>query len=243
MASGDNDKKGFSGFDDLVSDVTKELETPDQRPSPKLANTPVQPASSTQQSSHQPDSNPQPARTQIPQNTSSGKSGSGVAWFWGIAIIFVTFTLFNKAPSPTPADTPSTEQPYNEMVAEVATPAAIVEDVSNPEEIAPVGNGLVLSRNQIRYCLSEEVRLLSIKGAIDSYSQYEVDNLNSIVDDYNSRCSNFRYRSGLLESVKSEVSLNNSALVAEGSRKLSNWRAQTTIEAPAAEAAPAEVPY
>ena len=74
MASGDNDKKGFSGFDDLVSDVTKELETPDQRPSPELANTPVQPASSTQQSSHQPDSNPQPARTQILHNNGTALS-------------------------------------------------------------------------------------------------------------------------------------------------------------------------
>src|SRR3546814_1009207 len=60
----------------------------------------------------------------------------------------------------------------------------------------PVGQNLVLSSEQIRYCLAEDIRMDGAKSAINNYSDYDVDRFNAMVADYNSRCGSFRYRSG-----------------------------------------------
>ena len=84
------------------------------------------------------------------------------------------------------------------------------------EDKPPVGTNHVLGAAQIRYCLSEEIRLGAAKEAVNKYIEAEVDRFNSLVADFNSRCSEFRYRRGMLESVRSEVESNRSSLEAEG---------------------------
>ena len=228
--AGDNDKKGFGGFDDLVSDVSKELEIPAAKP--KTQSTPRHsPESSTASSSTLPiPPSQQPKVAPIPQNTPGGKSGSGAAWGIGLLILFIIIAVLNsekKEISSEPA--PSYQPSYNST--EVAIDAAPAEPVSN-ESMPPVGRDLLLSSNQIRYCLSEEIRILTIDNILNKYSQLEIDKFNLNTNDYNSRCGQFKYRPGTLESVRSEVESNRSALVSEGLSRLASWRSPETADPP-----------
>jgi len=96
----------------------------------------------------------------------------------------------------------------------------------------PVGSGYVLSNNQIRYCVSQGIRIETMKGLIDRYSQNEVDQFNVTVSDYNSRCMNYRYRGGALETVRGQVEANRSSLISEARNKILSWRQSTTTLTP-----------
>ncbi|WP_223855118.1 hypothetical protein, partial [Ralstonia solanacearum] len=47
--------------------------------------------------------------------------------------------------------------------------------------------------------------MTAAKQVVSEYNSNDVDRFNAMVADYNSRCSNFRYRRGALESARSEV--------------------------------------
>jgi hypothetical protein len=77
----------------------------------------------------------------------------------------------------------------------------------------------VLSSAQIRYCLSEKIRLEGAHSVLNTYSQTNqtgVDRFNAMVDDYNSRCGSFRYRTGTLETVRAEVQAKKLQLQSDG---------------------------
>jgi hypothetical protein len=80
----------------------------------------------------------------------------------------------------------------------------------------PVGTANVLTMEQLRYCLSEKIRLGSAESAVNSYNGADVDRFNAMVDDYNSRCGSFRYRTGTLETVRAQVEANRWQLEAQG---------------------------
>ena len=74
------------------------------------------------------------------------------------------------------------------------SPSTSQQAPSRPTEAKPpVGQNLVLSREQIRYCLAEDIRIDGAKSAINNYIDADVDRFNTMVADYNSRCSSFRY--------------------------------------------------
>ena len=218
--AGDNDKKGFGGFDDLLSDVSKELEGPVAKP--KTQSTPRQ--------------SPQPKVEPIPQNTPGGKKGSGIAWVVFFFLILIVMSFLGKK-SEVPTSTSNYQQTYTtpEEEATAPEPAYIAPapesapiQVNNIEEMPPVGNGLVFNNNQIRYCVFEDVRLETIQKIINSYSQNEVDNFNANVSDYNSRCHHYKYRAGALEGIQSEVIVRHAALVVEGLDRLKSWRREVS---------------
>jgi hypothetical protein len=78
----------------------------------------------------------------------------------------------------------------------------------------PVGQTTPFDAAQIRYCLAEDVRLEAARDIVNS--DPDVDRFNAMINDYNSRCSNYRYRAGLLESLKRELQTRTSDLRAEG---------------------------
>ncbi len=51
----------------------------------------------------------------------------------------------------------------------------------------------ILNKNQLLYCKAEKIRLDAVQNKIDLYSKYEVDKYNSLLNDYNSRCPNKQY--------------------------------------------------
>ena len=104
--------------------------------------------------------------------------------------------------SPAPAYSP----PAQTATPSYSPPPAEPQAPSRPQEsMPPVGQDLVFSTAQIRYCLAEDIRMEGAKSALNNYIDSDVDRFNAMVADYNSRCSHFRYRRGMLEGVRSEV--------------------------------------
>lgn len=99
------------------------------------------------------------------------------------------------------------------------SPALIVTKPTSVEDVPPVSTGDAFSRSQIRYCLSEEIRIEGARSALDQYRPHEVDRFNRMVDDYNGRCGNFRYSSGSLDNLRTEVEADRIRLQAEGAAR------------------------
>jgi hypothetical protein len=210
----DKGKKGFAGLNSMVSDV----EVPKPRPAP--APEPVR-----QQEAPRPSAEPKPAYS--PPKPSGGGAGKWWAIGIGVVVLFSWLGGSDKNSSARSAPTPSYSAPSYSTPAPVPaaapayTPPVYVPEpapvyATNDEEMPPVGSGLSLSRSQIRYCLSEKIRVTAWQGQVNEYSEASVDAFNEAVRDYNSRCSNFRYRSGALEGVRSEVEANRYALQLQG---------------------------
>lgn len=201
-------QKGFAGLDSMVSEV----ETPKTPPPEPLR----------QDENAVPDPVPAPPQPAYTGNPSSGSS-SGKWWAIGIGLV-VFFIWVGGSGKQTPARSPSyvapapAAAPYYPPASTSyePVPAPAPAYASNDEEIPPVGSGLVFNRSQIRYCLSEKIRISAWQTQVNEYSETSVDAFNEAVNDYNMRCSNFRYRGGMLESVRSEVEPNRYALQSQG---------------------------
>ena len=225
--------KGFGGFGDLVSDVSKDIESATRESSnpttPKFRAT----ASSTSSTQHTTAQTEVPRVNKLPVSPQPPSGSSGAKWFWGIGIVMVVLisignsgkeTSTSYTPSPAYSQ-PPTYAPAAIPTTEPTTPPASAYSPALPrEDKPPVGTNISLSRDQIRYCLSEDIRLGAMKNAINQYADSDVDLFNAKVYDYNSRCGNFRYRRGSLESVRSEVEVNRLTLEAEGSARLVDLR-------------------
>lgn len=94
---------------------------------------------------------------------------------------------------------------------EPAGPASI-----ETEERPPAGHDRILTLPQLIYCLSEEIRLRAASDAVDPYSGSQVDQFNTIVDDYNLRCSSFRYRDTDMTTARREAERRRNFLEDEG---------------------------
>ena len=179
MTTNDNDKKGFGGFNDLVSDVTKEVEASIKKPVPKAAKPITEAPPKTQQESpSRPTQSQKPTQTHNSQNIPGGNSGSNWGW-WVVGIFFIIAIAAGSGEKriEEPAAPASYQQTYNDSDSPSTSPEVLPEpapapvEISNSEETPPVGTGLIFSHNQIRYCLAEDVRLSTIKESLDSYSQ------------------------------------------------------------------------
>lgn len=203
--------KGFAGLSSLVSDV-------DMTPPPAAKAEAAASAPSTERPAQQA---PQPQQSQQHQTYQesaqpSSTGSSGGKWVLGTAAVIGALWFIvqsDKSPtSPTPAYSPP---------AQTATPSysppAEPQAPSRPQEsMPPVGQDLVLSTAQIRYCLAEDIRIEGAKSAINNYIDSDVDRFNSLVANYNSRCARFRYRSGALESGRRDIEPFRSLLQSEG---------------------------
>lgn len=216
-----NEKKGFAGLNRLLSDVEPVNSTPAPEPTldperPRQSDTPQETA--------------QPIHFGTPQ-ASSGSSGK--YWAIGIGVIALFIWINNSgsnkssptrgvavAPSPAPryAPAPTHTAPAPTYVAPEPIYAPV--PIGN-EEIPPVGNGLTFNESHLRYCLSQKIRVVTWKNYVDSDSATSIDAFNAAVDDYNARCSNFRYRSGSLEGVRAQVEANRDTLQRQGLDKAS----------------------
>ncbi len=79
-----------------------------------------------------------------------------------------------------------------------------VSTVTEPS-VPSYGSNNVFSDREIRYCLEEEIRLSAWQTAVDTQSQTAINAFNRAADDYNARCSSYRYSRGALERVRSDV--------------------------------------
>jgi hypothetical protein len=215
--------KGFAGLSALVSDVdsdiAKDSETVHERPPPSQATHPQPNSDSVRGSAGQ-----EPRSEPNQQSPALQSTGSSVwKWILGIGaavglVWLVSSGSGNKnnpvpvqgsSPSGVPAQAPS----QNVDRSKSMPPQPITRSA---EEKPPTGTSNVLNPAQIRYCLSEDIRLRAAETIVNTYIEAEVIRFNAMVADYNSRCSQFKYRSGAIDSVRADVEANKSRLEAEG---------------------------
>ena len=211
-------KKGFAGLSSMVSDVDSTVAQParESKPAPRAAPAPATAERARSTDDQEPDRPVYQAPAQSSGGSSTGK------WVLGIGVVAGLLWLVSqsgdKTSSPAPAYTPSGNS------SSVASPSPSWQPAPSPppaptrpsEERPPVGTNNVLTSAQLRYCVAEEIRLDAAKGAINNYNDTHVDRFNEMVADYNGRCGQFRYRSGALESARSEVERYRGALEADG---------------------------
>lgn len=223
MAEGEDQKngdpkKGFAGLSSMVSDVDSTVAQParESKPAPRAASAPAPGERARSTDDQAPDRPVYQAPAQSSGGSSTGK------WLLGIGVVAGLLWLVSqsgdKALSPAPAFTPSSDS------SSVASPSPSWQPAQSPaaapsrpsEERPPVGTNNVLTSAQLRYCVAEKIRLDAAEGAINNYNDTHVDRFNEMVADYNGRCGQFRYRSGALESARSEVERFRGALEADG---------------------------
>jgi len=204
--------KGFAGLSSLVSDV-------DTSPPPAAKKEPTSnsgassssppPASQTAQ--------PQPRQEQTYQEPPQPSSGSsGGKWALGIAAVIGVFWLIGQSDKSTTSPAPAYSPPAQTVTPSYSPPAQSQEPSRPAESQPPVGQSIVLSTAQIRYCLAEDIRMDGAKAVVNNYIDSDVDRFNAMAADYNSRCGNFRYRSGALESARRDIEPYRGQLQTEG---------------------------
>jgi hypothetical protein len=77
---------------------------------------------------------------------------------------------------------------------------------SMAEKRPPVGTGKIFTTNQVRYCVYQGARLDYLRGTVSGST--EISRFNFHVEDFNSRCSNYKYRRGVLKRIRSELAGN-----------------------------------
>ena len=220
--------KGFAGLSSLVSDV-------DTTPPPAAKAEPAVAAPSTERPA------PQAAQLQPSQQrqtyqepaqpSSSGSSGG--KWALGIAAVIGVLWLIGQS-----GKSPTSPAPAYSPPAQTATPnyspPAEPQAPSRPQEsMPPVGQSLVFSTAQIRYCLAEDIRLEGAKSAVNNYIDSDVGRFNAMVDDYNRRCGSFRYRSGALESARRDIEPYRSQLQSDGRSRFARTPSTGSLSTPA----------
>jgi hypothetical protein len=83
------------------------------------------------------------------------------------------------------------------------------------ESKPPPGTDVALLQSQIRYCLAQKVRLDTMEPMIDLHSSVQVNGYNDLVDDYNRRCSSYRYRQSDMDAAKRVIEARRAILTAE----------------------------
>jgi hypothetical protein len=86
------------------------------------------------------------------------------------------------------------------------------------ESRPPIASGRELSRDELRYCQFQHGRIARAKSL--SSSEEEISNVNVAVDDFNARCSSFRYREDDMTTIKSEMALRGSDINRDARRLL-----------------------
>ena len=242
--------KGFAGLSSLVSDVdasSVDAGGPSAaRPSSGARPATAAPVPEPAQPRSQPQAQSQPkpqAQTTYQAPVQPAGIGSGGKWLIGIAVVFGLIWLVSLSDKKSSGTTPSypsatTSNPMATSPPVWQQPAAPAPVPSRPtEETPPVGSGSVLTAPQIRYCTAENIRLDAAKEVINQFNDSDIDRFNAIVADYNSRCSNFRYRKGALETARNEVERFRSDYVAQGRQRFASSTARPSV-APQVRSAP-----
>ena len=147
-----------------------------------------------------------------------------VRLFWGGAAAVVVgiwlsgeFETTNK-PTYSPRSPPSTSP--QRSFAEPPSTAA------NAEQRPPKAQGRVLTTAEVRYCVFQRTRLEELNAMTKNNS--EVQKANVLVGDFNARCSDFRYRAGVLERIRKERAQEKSRLYLEALFIAQSWRSPSS---------------
>jgi len=139
---------------------------------------------------------------------------------WGtVAVLFVLWLIAvaskndaSSTASPSYTGSGTTTEAYG--AAQQSGAAGIRVSATQAEQPPPVGTNRVLGAPEIRYCLSEDIRLEAARDVVSTDA--EVGRFNALVSEYNSRCGNYQYRRSVFESVQRQVEANRASLQIDG---------------------------
>lgn len=213
MAGGaPNERKGFAGLDCLVSDIsdvtTSQAAPATVQPSPSAKATGAPAAADIS-----PENAARPQRPTTPVHTGSPSPNSrGGRWILaGIAVIAVGWWISSSS---------GTRHPPSQVpsVPSTVVPAIPPEPNAFTEQVPTAGVDRVLTLEQVRYCLAQDIRLTAARSVVNAYSHADIDRFNAMINSYNASCGRFRYYPGTLERARGDVESRRSALEAEGRR-------------------------
>ncbi|WP_259223157.1 tetratricopeptide repeat protein [Bradyrhizobium japonicum] len=162
------------------------------------------------------------------------KANTRVMWFWGVVIVGggLWAILANGGSSsgpqttqyrPTPSYSNTQTWPQTPAPSQTTAPSPQRTETYDTGETMPsVGTGLALTRANIRYCAFQRVRIEAARPLIQAGVQGQ--RFSAAVDDYNSRCSDYRYRQSDKDAVDAELIGKRYSLESEGRALAASWR-------------------
>lgn len=137
--------------------------------------------------------------------------------FWGVVgIVLVIAAAMNQG---------NRSGSYSASATSSYSKPAAPQTASEEEHMPPVGKAFPFSRSNIRYCLYQSARLDAAKTLIANETVDRIINaFNQQIDDFNSRCSSYKYYADDMSVVKIEVVQKQNLLANEGKRLVVNWR-------------------
>ena len=218
--------KGFAGLNSLVSDV--EIDVPaSTSPQATTVATNAEATSDVESGSTngQQDAPTSPAE-EPPRSEGPSSSGSGARWAVGLALGIGAILLLanidhkNGTSSDAPSSAPVVSAPSQD-VWQNSRPESLVE------EMPPVGQNLVLSVPQVRWCVYEKARMEMMKEL--ATDDEEITAFNTYVSRYNARCAQFRYRQGVLATIEGELGQQGRRLQSEGAERILALRSSPKV--------------
>lgn len=199
---------GFAGLATMVSDVddiiAQEISNAENISKPQAAVTtsavtpsPASASTSSSQPQHQNSS-----ESEKPNN-------KGRNWIIGLAVIAGVYWFANRPDDTSPSSTAdissSTYSATTDTSSTTNSSSASESETSPVEQTPPVGTNLILSRAQIHYCLAESIRLEAARGVLNPQNNSDTKLFNEYVDDYNRRCSSYRYHQSDYDNANRDV--------------------------------------
>jgi len=157
------------------------------------------------------------------ERMSSGgsKRGMGGKWFIGlVGLILVSWLIWqnnngshgNKNPSYNPPSSSQSSYQQSDPTPAVADPRT-TKSAGLHYTKPSAGTDNVLSVPEIRWCIREDIRIGAMRDVVDTNEG--IDKFNQIVNDYNSRCGNYRYRQGTQAQAERDVEPYRNQIVTE----------------------------
>jgi len=212
-------KKGFAGLIDLTSELSDVDDTVELRPASVVKpSTGTHEAPSEQRSKPRSEPDAKSSTAHPPAETvSSGKIVANSTWKWllGIVAVILVFWLASYVNKSKKTSYSTSTPPRTHNLTQSPPPDDKLPGTTRGSEVRyekpPVGTNHVHSLPQIRWCVRESIRIDTMRDFIGT--REAADEFNGMVDDYNLRCSRYRYRSGSLERARREVEANRSKIV------------------------------
>lgn len=198
--------QGFDGLSSMVSEVDSTVETARKR-SQSASTPPSQP------------SPPTPVRSSssgtIYQSPTQPSSGAPVIkWILIIGGVVFLGSLIMSGSGKKKTTASASSSGHSTSSSNYSQPERFTEQMPS------VGTNIVLNSAEIRYCLAEKIRMDGAEAVVNNYDGNSVDKFNRMVNNYNSRCGQYRYRSGALESARRDVETYRYALLSEGRSRM-----------------------
>jgi hypothetical protein len=165
-------------------------------------------------------------RKQIQQgiaNLDAAKRGRVVRWIiWAIVIVGVIIAVASQDGGR--RNSSYSKSTYRPAVAPTVTSAPATAAASQEETKPLPYTSAAFSRGNVRYCQFESARIAAINTMMVNESNRVISLFNQVVDDYNSRCSNYRYYENDLTVVQRELTAGRAQISSDARTILQRWR-------------------